>query len=60
MGQMAGRINEGPAPRDKEVLVIPAQAGISGRKVSACRPETPAFAGVTKGTVTRRPARLWN
>lgn len=28
-------------------LVIPAQAGISGREVTAGLPETPAFAGVT-------------
>ncbi|MEA3015014.1 MAG: hypothetical protein QOD42_3559 [Sphingomonadales bacterium] len=27
--------------------VIPAKAGIPGRKVSADLPETPAFAGVT-------------
>jgi hypothetical protein len=29
------------------IFVIPAQAGISGRKVSALPDETPAFAGAT-------------
>jgi hypothetical protein len=28
--------------------VIPAQAGISGRKVTACLHEIPAFAGMTR------------
>jgi hypothetical protein len=28
--------------------VIPAEAGISGRNVTALLPETPAFAGVTE------------
>ena len=29
------------------LIVIPAKAGIPGRKVTAGLPETPAFAGVT-------------
>ena len=30
------------------LIVIPAEAGISGRKVTALPNETPAFAGVTE------------
>jgi hypothetical protein len=33
----------------KHFTVIPAQAGISGKKVATCLHETPAFAGVTRG-----------
>jgi hypothetical protein len=35
------------------IIVIPAKAGISGRKVTAGLAETPAFAGATlRGRVT--------
>ena len=45
-----------PGPRDEEgddvhsLSVIPAKAGISGRKVTAGLAETPAFAGVTESS----------
>jgi hypothetical protein len=29
-------------------IVIPAKAGISGRNITACPTETPAFAGATE------------
>jgi hypothetical protein len=41
----------------RDLLVIPAKAGTSGREVSAGIPEVPAFAGMTGAAVSEAPTR---